>query len=361
MPDGVAAPLVASRPTIRIAGQSLPRLSANILRMAMRESRGGLSSLEVTLHDILSYEGGGFGFGATPQAPLRLGAAIAAYAGDAAQPMEIFQGMITAIEAEAGTHTAPLFTVLAEDRLFAARRARRSRTFEEASPADVARRIAQDHGLTPEIRAGLEAPVTTWAQLNETDLAFLRRVLARVDADLLVVGDRLQVGPVGDEPRGTVALRAGATLQRVRLTADLADQATEIRVGAFDPASGEAATATVTEGRLGPGQGQDGAALLRQALGATREHVGHRGPMTAGEAEALGRALYGQRARRFLRVEGTAEGNPAIRVGTVVEISGVNPFFANAYTVTEATHRFDQDSGYVTEFLAEGAFLGGPS
>lgn len=359
MPDGAPPLLVAARPTIRVNGQSLPRLSANILRMAMREARGGLSSLEVTLHDILSYEGGGYGFGATPQAPLRLGAAIAAYAGDAARPMEIFQGTITAIEAEAGTHTAPLFTVLAEDRLFAARRARRSRTFEDASPADVARRIAQDHGLTPEIRAGLDAPVTTWAQLNESDLAFLRRVLARVDADLLVVGDRLQAGPIADEPRGTVQLRAGATLQRVRLTADLAEQATELRVGAFDPATGEAATAAVTEGRLGPGQGRDGPTLLRQALGETREHVGHRGPMTEAEARALGRALFGQRARRFLRVEGTAEGNPAIRIGTVVEISGVNPFFANAYTVTEATHRFDQESGYLTDFLAEGAFLGG--
>jgi hypothetical protein len=28
--------------------------------------------------------------------------------------------------------------------------------------------------------------------------------------------------------------------------------------------------------------------------------------------------------------------------------------------VTEATHRFDQASGYVTEFQAEGAFLGEP-
>jgi phage protein D len=83
--------------------------------------------------------------------------------------------------------------------------------------------------------------------------------------------------------------------------------------------------------------------------------------MTEAEAQALGRALFGQRARRFLRVEGTAEGDPAIRVGATVEIAGVNPFFANTYTVTEATHRFDQESGYLTDFLAEGAFLGGPS
>ena len=70
------------------------------------------------------------------------------------------------------------------------------------------------------------------------------------------------------------------------------------------------------------------------------------------------RALYGQRARRFVRVDAVAQGNAAIRVGSHVTIAGVNPFFENTYVVVEAIHRFDLESGYLTDFIAEGAFLG---
>ena len=59
-----------------------------------------------------------------------------------------------------------------------------------------------------------------------------------------------------------------------------------------------------------------------------------------------------------MRVDATAQGDPSLRVGTHVTIAGVNPFFENTYCVTEATHRFDLERGYQTEFLAEGAYLG---
>jgi phage protein D len=155
-----------------------------------------------------------------------------------------------------------------------------------------------------------------------------------------------------------VQLVGAANLLHVRITADLADQVSEVRVGSFDPATGEAAIGTATSGRLGPGSGQTGAALLQPLLDPVREHVGHHGPMTSEEAREVAEATYGRRARRFVRVDGTAQGNPAIRVGTQVDIRNVNPFFANSYLVTEATHRFDLDRGYLTEFRAEGAHLG---
>ena len=107
-----------ARPTVRIAGQALPLLSANIARMAVRERQGGLSSLELALYDVLSFGDGSAGYGATAGSPLQLGVDIAIYAGDTESPQEIFHGTVTAIEAEAGPHTSPLFTMLAEDRLW---------------------------------------------------------------------------------------------------------------------------------------------------------------------------------------------------------------------------------------------------
>src|SRR5437763_9476487 len=229
MPLDAPLQTYSARPTVRIAGQALPLLSANIARMAAREQQGGLSSLELALYDVLSFGAGSAGHGATAGSPLQLGADIAIYAGDTAAPQEIFQGTVTAIEAEVGPHTSPLFTMLAEDRLWKARRTRKSRVFEQSSPADIARRIAGDHGLRPEIRDGLDQPVADWAQMNESDLAFLRRILARFDADLQVVEDRLQAGPIAGEARATLRLAMGNQLLRARITADLADQGSEVR------------------------------------------------------------------------------------------------------------------------------------
>jgi phage protein D len=358
MPRDTPAETYSARPTVRINGQALPLLSANIMRMAMREQPGGLSSLELVLVDVLAFGDGGAGYGATAGSPLQLGAEIAIYAGETATPQAIFQGTITAIEAEAGPHTSPLFTLLAEDRLWKARRTRRSRVYDQASPADIARRIAGEHGLRPEIRDGLDQPVADWVQMNESDLAFLRRILARFDADVQLVEDRMQVGRNADEARATLRMVLGRELLRARITADLADQASEVRVGGFDPATGQAVLGTATSGALGPGEGRDGPALLRPLLDPAREHVGHQGALSDAEARQLAESIYARRARGFVRVDGTAQGDPGLRIGTQVAIAGMNPFFENTYCVTEATHRFDLERGYLTDFLAECAYLG---
>ena len=349
---------ISARPTIRIDGQELPLMTQNISRLRMREALGGLSTLEMALVDILSFADGHVGYGATAESPIKLGAAIKAYMGSTEEPQEIFDGFITAVEAEVGPDTPPLFTLLAEDKLFKARKTRRSRTFESSSPADIVRSIAGDHGLTPEVRDGLDEPNGTWAQINESDLAFLRRILDRFDADIQVVGGSLQAGPCARDARTTVSLTLGTNLTRARMTADLADQVTEIRVGSFDPATGDAVSASATQGEMGPGAGKDGASILKDKFSIRREHVGHQGPMTDSEGDKVARAYFGKRSRRFVRVDAAAQGDGRIRVGSHVTIAGVNPFFTNTYVVTEAIHRFDLANGYLTEFLAEGAYMG---
>src|SRR4029453_11006377 len=219
MPTDTPLETYSARPTVRVAGQALPLLSANIARMAMREQQGGLGSLELVLYEVWAFGEGSAGYGAAAGSPLQLGTEIAIYAGATTTPQEIFKGTVTAIEAEAGPHTSPLFTMLAEDRLWKARRTRKSRVFEQSSPAAVTRGIPGDHGLTPEIRDGLDRPVTDWVQMNESDLAFLRRILVRFDADVQVVDDRLQAGPIAGAARSTLRLAMGAQLLRARITA----------------------------------------------------------------------------------------------------------------------------------------------
>jgi len=353
-----APTLISAAPTVRIAEQSMPLLTNSIHSMRVTEQIGGLSTLELCLYDNLSFANGSAGWGATATSPLQLGAAIKIYCGVTSAPQEVFDGVITAIEGEYVDARPPLFTILAEDRLWKARRKRRSRIFENQSPADIVKAIASDYGLTPQVREGLDAPQSIWAQMNESDLAFLRRILTRFDCDIQAVDDKLQAGKRAQDARTSVTLHKGKELVRARITADLADQVTSVRVGGYDSAAGDAVLSTATAGSMGPGTGSDGPRMLRAAFGEVVETSGDADALTSTEGDLVARALYGQRARRFVRIDGSAQGDPQIRVGSKLTIMDVNPFFANDYSVTRAVHRFDLACGYLTDFLAECAYLG---
>ena len=360
MTAALLASPVNTRPTLRIDGRRHEAADELLQAMTVREALGGLSSLEITFRDFVSQPGAAPAFAFGDSRILKFGADIKAYAGDIAAPQEIFRGRISALECEADDAGAPLFTALAEDRLQSAHKTRRSRTFDNASPADIVRKIAADHNLTPVIGAGLDQPKTTFVQMNQSDLAFLRWLLARFDADAQVVGDELQASGRARNPRGEVELRLHDNLLSVRIVADLAGQTPETRSAGWDPASGSAVDGKATGGELGPGGGRTSASLVEQALGAgPREAIGHLGAMKQGEADLIARAAFSRRARRFLRASGRCAGNAALRVGATVKLKGVNPQFEGAYCVTAATHRYDQRTGYITEFAAESAFFGG--
>lgn len=349
-----------ARPTLRLAGQEDVRASELLIAMRMEEREGGMSALELRFSNWASTVDGGAEPAFGPEARLKLGATIEVYAGDQTQPREIFRGTITALEAEFNPGAPPELTVLAEDKLVRARLARRSKTYSDMSPADVAQAVAAELGVRPVI-AGLGEPRGVWAQLNESDLAFLRRLLARFDADVQIVGEELHVSPRADVRRGALDLALHSQLARARVTADLADQVTKVTVRGWDAAGGAEVQGEAASGtHLGPGRGREGAALLREALDDRSEHLGHLAVATKEEARAVAGAAYDLRARRFVRVDATCEGNAQLRVGTHVTLSGLDPRFDNTYYVVQARHLYDLRQGYRTEFRGECAYLGGP-
>jgi uncharacterized protein len=361
MPAALLATPVNTRPTLRVNGQQNAIVDELLRGMIFREERGGLASLEVVLTDWLTRGGGQAGFAFGDGAVLKLGAEIRAYAGSTQRPQELFRGRVSALESSGQQDGPPLLTVLAEDRLHKARKTRRSRVFERMTPADLVRKLAGEHNLTPVIR-GLDRPSCDWVQANQSDLAFLRALLERFDADLQIVGDELQAGPVSSWSRGQVELRLHDNLLSVDVIADLADQATEVRTAGRDPASGETVRGSASSGDLGPGTGRTAAALLRQAMDVDKpETVAWNETMTAAEADLLARSVFQHRARRFVRATGRAVGNAALRVGAQVRLKRLNPLFEGPYIVSAATHRFGHGSGYITEFSAESAYFGGSS
>src|SRR5688500_3570672 len=162
--------------------------------MVMNEQEGGLSSLELRFSNSASLTSGSAEYAFDAGGDLALGAELVIGAGDSSAPVEIFRGIVTGLEGVFDQDAPPELIVLAEDGLQKLRCKRRTKVYEDQSIADIARAIAGDHGLTPQID-GCSQNFGTQVQLNETDLGFLRRLLARVDADLQIVGTDLQISP----------------------------------------------------------------------------------------------------------------------------------------------------------------------
>jgi phage protein D len=356
----LADPLHATSPTIEIGGQSYPLIQQNLVPLRMREKLGGLSSLELSFVDTVE-EGGTSHYAAGAGSPLDLGAGVRVFGGphEVGAP-EIFDGQITGLEAEICEGQPPLITVLAEDRLLPTRRRRRSRLFEQQKLGDVISTISGDYGLTPEVRDGVDQTARNWMQADETDLAFMRRILHQFDCDLQVVGNRLQVGRVSMDRRSLVTLSVGNTLISARITADVAEQVNSLTLGSFDPRTGDVVDVSGDAAAFGPGSGTTGPAILREKFAEVTMHLGREAPLTDADATKLAEIEGQRRARSFVRVEGCARGNGNLRVGSWVELTGVNPRFANQYAVREAVHHFDLRNGYRTDFVAESAYIGDP-
>ena len=347
-------------PSVQVDGQFDDKVTAQLLSMEMRECEGGMSSLELRFSNFGSFTDGLADFVFEDGAILKLGAEVKIYGGDVASPTEIFRGKITGLEERFPGSGPPDLVVLAEDSLQGARMKQRSKTWDKTTLADIVQQVSNNLGLTPVVD-GLDNSVGTQQQFNESDLRFLRRLLARYDADLQIVGAELHASPRAQAQRNTIELAMNSQLREVRVLADLSHQVSQVTATGWDYQQGQTISVTSQTTAFGPGAGKSGKDWLEQALAQRSVQLAQFAALDTSEAQALVDSEFAQRMRRFVVAHGVAEGNPTLRVGSYLTLSGLGPRFSNTYYTTATVHHFDTTAGYQTEFTAECAYLGGAS
>lgn len=355
MPDADA--LQASRPKIEVAGTESSSLTGGLLRMRVRENVHGLSNCELEFGNW-GPNGDSSDFLFFDKKLLDFGKEINITLAD----KSLFKGKVTGIEARFPQGNSPSIVVLAEDRFQDLRMTRRTRTFSDVTDSDVFSQIASDHGLTPSVSV-IGGSHKVLAQLNQSDLAFMRERVRALDAELWMVDSTLSVKPRADRGGTPVTLTYGKELREFRVLADLALQATSLEVSGWDvsgkSALKEKADDSVVSGELAGGD--SGPSLLSSAFGDRKDSVANSVPQTSDEARARAEALLKRRARRFVVGHGTAETRPELKVGATVKLAGLGPLFQGDFYVSETNHMFDGAQGMRTEFEVERAGLGRPS
>ena len=344
---------VAATPTILVGGEEKPELSGQLLELTIREDTLGLYRCEAEFGNWGTVSGK-IVFRYFDRSLLDFGKDFEVKVGDAV----LFQGRVMGIQASFPEGAPPKILVLADDRLQDLRMTRRTRTFADSSDSDVMRTVASDHSLTPQI--DLSGPThKVLAQVNQSDLAFIRERAGAVDAEVWVEGKTLHAQKRSARDAGAIDLTWQNQLREFAVTADLAAQRTEVKVSGWDVAGKEAISSVATSSVISSELGNDtsGVSILEK-MAARKENLAHPLPLTSSEGQAAAEAFFRMSARRFVTGRGVAETSGRLRVGARVNLKELGPLFSGKYMVTGVRHRFDTANGIRTEFDVERPGIG---
>jgi phage protein D len=353
--------LASSAPVFAIDGAVEGQLARDLLRLEVEEDTAGLKRLDARFLAAAGDADPAAGrINYLDGAILDFGRGLRASLGPPGGERIVFEGAITALEAEFADGSQPVVRVLAEDALMDLRMTRRCRTYEQVSDADIAVTIAAQYGLRDDV--SVDGPTyDVVQQLNQSDLAFLRDRARAVQAELWIEQRTLHMATRDARPATSVTLVQGNELVAVSVRADLAHQRTGVRMTGYDAlrreaidelAASEVVDAEIAGGRSGP-------AVLLDAFGVRDAHVARQAPLSGSEASAWARAEMLRRSRAFVRVRATTRGTPDLVVGSRVRLERVGESFSgDGYYVTQARHTYDLSSGHRTYFEAERPTIG---
>ena len=237
-----------------------------------------------------------------------------------------------------------------------------TQSYRNVTDSDLARQIAE----RAEIQAGtIEESGTTHdhvSQVNVSDWEFLRMRAHEIGFEVSVVDGKLEFGrPVDSSagpPEGTLLsaeplqLVYGANLLRFQPRLSSAEQISEVEVRSWDPKQKMAligiAPAGTTSARLSTDPAEMAARFGNPAF-----MSGDRPLADQTSVDATAAALADQIGGSFAEAEGTARGDPRLRAGSAVSVSGVAAQFAGRYTLSSTDHLIDGE-GYRTELVVSG-------
>ena len=207
-------------------------------------------------------------------------------------PVEVTSGEVTAVAVEQSATGRHELVVSGFDRAHRLNRTPKRRSFQRMSDADIARRIAAEYSLEPDVDSG-PGVVEHVLQANETDLAFLRRRALRIGFDCWVTEATLHFKrkPHGEgQPPG---LRWGDNLLRFSVRFSAAERCDEVVTRGWDPVGKRSVVGRAQEGDPGtdaPAAGEF-AHAARAAFGTIQRYATTFPVADQTEADALAQSL----------------------------------------------------------------------
>jgi phage protein D len=268
-----------------------------------------------------------------------------ALSGDA--PEVLIKGEITSIEADydsLGTRAV----VRGYDLSHRLAAGRRTQTFQNTTLSDIASQIANDAGLTPDVDDS-QTTLEHVLQANQSDLEFLYLIARRIGYDCRVDDETLvfkrptesTTGPAAGDAAATepTQLVWGVNLLEFRARISAVAQVKEVMVRGWDVSSKEPVIGQASVASTNASLALSNQDLAGRIGGETLVVVDH--PIGDQEtADELAAARAEQVGSAAFEATGVALGSPALKAGTAVSISGVDPALRGQWVISGSRHEF---------------------
>lgn len=260
-------------------------------------------------------------------------------------PTPLFVGQITAIEYIYGPTGEEEICVRGYDALHILRQRQQVQAYLDLSVGDLARALTGDMGLS--IAAQEDGP--SWpmiVQHRQNNLELLVEMAAYSGHYLTVREDTLHLFTLAGEG-ASEALRLGESLLEARFEINADAVSSEVTVSGWNALDTTRQFGSASRARSG-----------QQIHANTRaEEIGGDGTLalvnetlpTSEHATALAQAALDACQGRAVSFWGVAAGNPALRPGISIQVSGVANHLTGDYVLTSVTHTIDGELGFVSE------------
>lgn len=295
----------------------------------------------------------------------------------------IIVGEITAIETNFTKTTQAPIVIRGYDVSHRLHRGRHNRSFQNKTDSDLVKQLAAEVGIeaTDDTIKASGNPHEYLFQENQTNMEFLRERAARIGYELFVQGESMHFRPPTESDVLELQWLRDIESFQVRVTS--AEQVSAVEVRGWDyrrqanqeivarvPQSGvrsalppPSTTAQSLELQHQTRDPLDGITGTKFGTGDRNAKFGKNSPdpqlfvvdkpvFSNEEAESLAMALWNEMGGEFVQADARAPGNPAIRVGKVVDLTNMGRY-TGRYYITEAQHVYYQGI-YTTEFCIRG-------
>lgn len=261
----------------------------------------------------------------------------------------VMVGEITGLEPEFSVDQAPRLVVRGYDFSHRLMRGTKTRTFTRMRDSDIVAQVASAAKLTVKASRTSE-PLDYVLQRNQTDLAFIRDRASRIGYETLVEGTTLLFRPLKPQGRAVLTLERQDLLEFSPRLSTLG-QVNEVEVRGWDAQQKKPTVVGKASARNVANMGRtSGISTTSREFGKTAYAVIDQATTTPQEAQAIAEGQINRMALDYITGEGTIQGNPALRIGRVIEIRGLGKRFSGNYYVTATNHRYATGEGYRTEF-----------
>ncbi|PZO37082.1 MAG: type IV secretion protein Rhs [Pseudanabaena frigida] len=260
----------------------------------------------------------------------------------------VLEGEITGIETEFNEKSQAPIIIRGYDISHRLHRGRYNRSFQNVTDSDVVSQIIGEAGITSGTVTSTTIVHDYIFQENQTNMEFLRERAARLGFELYVQDAKLNFRqPTQDQE---LELKWLKDIDSFRVRVSSSEQVSSVEVRGWNYATKVpiVSTATTESVITSTGSGKGSASSTKFST-QPKMIVVDQPVFSADEATKMAQSLCNELGGEFVSADADGEGNPEIRPGRVVKLTGMGTAYSGSYYVTDTHHLFSERK-YITKF-----------